>query len=140
MNEELQSTNEELQTINDEVRRRSDALNESNAFLEAILSSLRGAVVVVDSDLRVAVWNRGAEAMWGLRGDEAVGSPLLGLDIGCPLEQLGPPLRAALLGQSPSEPVRVSATNRRGRQFECRVIVAPFRTDGAVRGAILLMD
>ncbi len=43
MNEELQSTNEELQTTNTEVRQRSDELNNVNAFLESILTSLAAA-------------------------------------------------------------------------------------------------
>ena len=61
MNEELQSTNEELQTINEEARDRGDELGDLNAFLESILTWLRGAVVVVDRDLHVRKWNRRAE-------------------------------------------------------------------------------
>ena len=57
MNEELQSTNEELTTINDELRRRSDELNDLNVFMEAVLGSLRGGVAVLDTELRVEVWN-----------------------------------------------------------------------------------
>src|SRR6266511_4551528 len=74
MNEELQSTNEELQTMNDELRHRSAELNVSNAFLEAVFTSLRAAVVVVDRDLRVQVWNAGALDLWGVRADEAQGT------------------------------------------------------------------
>lgn len=42
-NEEMQSAaDEELQTINEELRERADELNNSNGFLNSILSSLRG--------------------------------------------------------------------------------------------------
>lgn len=84
MNEEMQSTNEELQTINDELRQRTDELNTSNAFLNSILSSLRGGVVVVDAKLIITMWNPGAEDLWGLRFDEVKGQSLVNLDIGLP--------------------------------------------------------
>src|SRR5262249_13268554 len=85
MNEELQSTNEELQTMNDELRQRSDELNQVNAFLESILTSMRGAVIVVDSELKVLVWNQCAEELLGLREDEVLAKHILGLDIGLPI-------------------------------------------------------
>jgi two-component system, chemotaxis family, CheB/CheR fusion protein len=70
MNEELQSTNEELQTMNEELRNRSTELNSTNAFLEAVFTSLRSGVVVLDRQMRVQVWNAGATNLWGLRADE----------------------------------------------------------------------
>ena len=106
MNEELQSTNEELQTINDELRQRSDELNTVNAFLESILTSLRGGVVVVDQELKVLVWNDKADELWGLRADEAVGRNLLGLDIGLPVERLKQPMRDCLNGEPQVHRVR----------------------------------
>ncbi len=101
MNEELQSTNEELETVNEELRRRSDELKRVNAFLESILASLRGGVVVVDPEFLVLIWNRKAEDLWGLRPDEVRGRNLLNLDIGLPVEQLKSALRACLSGESP---------------------------------------
>ena len=89
MNEELQSTNDELQTINDELRERTAELDDANAFLEAILTSLRAGVAVVDRDLQVQVWNQRAEDLWGLRRDEAVGQHFLNLDIGLPTDSSG---------------------------------------------------
>ena len=82
----MQSTNEELQTINDELRRRTDGLNNVNAFLESILTSMRGAVVVLDRDFSIWVWNHRAEDLWGLRADEVRDRSFLNLDIGLPVE------------------------------------------------------
>jgi two-component system CheB/CheR fusion protein len=59
MNEELQSTNEELQTLNDELRDRTLEVDQVNGFLQGILAGLELAVVVVDSDYRVQLWNGG---------------------------------------------------------------------------------
>ena len=142
MNEELESTNEELETINDELRDRTSELNQANEFLEAILTSLRFAVVVLDPSERVVVWNRGAEDLWGVRADEAVDQGFLGLDIGLRLDLLAAPLRAVTSGASDEERTALDAVNRRGRTITCDVTVLPLATpssDGAARGAIVLM-
>jgi two-component system CheB/CheR fusion protein len=141
MNEELQSTNEELQTINDELRLRSEELNRLNAFLESILTSLRGAVVVVDSHLKILVWNDHAEELWGLRASEVVGRHILGLDSGLPVEKLKQPIRECLTGERPLLELQLPATNRRGRSIQCHVTCSPLMSPSrSIVGAILLME
>jgi two-component system, chemotaxis family, CheB/CheR fusion protein len=141
MNAELHSTNEELQTINDELRLRTTELDELNDFLESILVSQRGGMAVIDRDLRVTVWNHRSAELWGLRPDEAPGQHFLNLDIGLPVEDLRPAIKAVLAGDTDQDPVELSATNRRGRDFLCRVSLAPLvNKDKAVRGVILLME
>jgi two-component system, chemotaxis family, CheB/CheR fusion protein len=140
MNEELQSTNEELQTMNDELRRATDELNDVNGFFEAILSSLRGGVVVLDRELRVLAWSDHSTELWGLRADEVEGEYFPNLDIGLPVAQLHEPIGAALAGEEVA-PLRLSATNRRGRVLECVVSCAPLRgRDDTITGAILVVD
>jgi two-component system CheB/CheR fusion protein len=139
MNEELQSTNEELETINNELRQRTNELNNTNAFLMSILTSLRSGVVMVDRQMNVLVWNRRAEDLWGLRGDEVKGQSLLNLDIGLPVEQL--PLPAILTGKAQYEEVMLTATNRRGKTIGCHITCTPFlNTQGGCEGAVLLME
>ena len=115
MNEELQSTNEELHTINDELRQRSESLNELSTFLESMFTSMRSGIAVLDRDLRVLVWNRQAEELWGVRSVEAEHMSFFGLDIGLPLEQTTQPdprqprrhaalLRGAAAGGQPPRP------------------------------------
>src|SRR5262245_30262207 len=141
MNEELQSTNEELQTMNDELRNRSTELNSNNAFLEAVFTSLRSAVVVLDRDLRVQVWNAGALEMWGVRAEEAQGVSFFNLDIGLPVGALHPQLREVLSGTLAHREVTLGATNRRGKTIQCRVSIAPLvGSDKSVTGVILLME
>ena len=143
MNEELQSTNEELETINDELRDRTTEINEVNAFLDAILTSLAVGVTVVDREQRVQIWNRQAEDLWGLRREEAVERHLLALDIGLPLEQMAGALRSVVAGTSPCERAMLEAVNRRGRTIQCTTTILPLHspgTDGVVRGAIVLME
>jgi two-component system CheB/CheR fusion protein len=141
MNEELQSTNEELQTINEELRCRSEDLNEANALMESILTSLQRGVIVVDRDVHVMIWNRMAEDLWGLRADEVRDHNLFNLDIGLPVDQLHQPIRSCLIGETPSAQLRLSATDRRGRQITCDVRITPLiGADRQVRGAILLIE
>ena len=141
MNEELQSTNEELHTMNDELRRRGDELNDLNAFQEAIFTSLKSGVIVVDRELRVLVWNARSEELWGLRSSEAVDSNVLTLDIGLPVERLAGPIRSVLSGQSVSSELTVSSVNRRGRPIQCAVTCSPLASlDGVVRGVIIIVE
>ncbi|MGN6380540.1 MAG: CheR family methyltransferase [Gaiellales bacterium] len=140
MNEELQSTNEELETMNEELRRRSLELNDVNVFFESVLLSVRFAVIVADAQLRVMVWNREAEDMWGLRGDEVEGQHLLNLDIGFPVEQLRDPARACLSGQSTREALTIDAVNRRGRQITCQVFCSPLAQGETIEGVVILME
>jgi two-component system CheB/CheR fusion protein len=138
MNEELQSTNEELQTINDELRERSLELNEVNAFLETILSSMSLAIIVVDSQQRVQVWNSESTDLWGVRADEAQGQHLFGLDIGLPLDGVRGALRRVLGGDEERVDMELEALNRRGRTVAVRVTLMPFGVAPDINGAILL--
>jgi two-component system CheB/CheR fusion protein len=141
MNEELQSTNEELQALNDELQKRSEELNQVNTFLQAILANLRNAVVVVDRDVQVRIWNHVAEDYWGLRGDEVLGKHFLNLDIGLPVQNLRPLIKNSLTGEVDGKEVTLEATNRRGRAIQCRVSCFPLvAKDRGVEGVILLMD
>jgi two-component system CheB/CheR fusion protein len=139
MNEELQSTNEELETINDELRQRSLELNEVNAFLETILSSMGVAVIVVDREHQVQIWNAESAELWGVRSDEAEGEQLFSLDIGLPLDGMRTALRRILTGADDRVVVELDALNRRGRTVRVSVTIMPMGFDGGeVSGAILL--
>ena len=141
MNEELQSTNEELQTINEELRNRSDELNQVNAFMQSILASLPGAVLVVDRELHVLVWNSKAENLWGVRSEEAEGRSLLTLDFGLQMEQLKRPMHACLAGETTDEiDLVLPATNRRGKAIECRVRCMPLLGSEEAHGVIVFME
>ncbi|GIE31556.1 chemotaxis protein CheR [Actinoplanes italicus] len=144
MNEELQSTNDELQSINDQLRVSTSRLDEANAFLETVLTSLQAGVAVVDPDLRIRMWNRHAEDLWGLRSGELIGQHFLNLDIGLPIDQIRPLLRGALGADGESGEVLLEAVNRRGRPITVRVACTPLRgRDGGTiggDGAIIVME
>ncbi len=139
--EEAQSINEELRTTNEELQERSSALNQVNAFMESILTSLRGAVIVLDGDLMVQIWNSQSQELWGLRPEEVQGRQFLTLDIGLPVESLMQPVRACLSGAAASQKIIVEAYNRRGRLIVCQVTVTPMLDpQSVICGVILLME
>ena len=141
MNEELQSMNDELQATNEELRDRTTEISSLNTFMESILGSLGAAVVVLNRELMVQVWNRQAEDLWGLREDETVGRHFLNIDSGMPVDQLKGLVRSVVNDGSGGVEESLTAVNRRGRTVELRVTVTPLVSDGAEpAGALLLMD
>jgi two-component system CheB/CheR fusion protein len=101
-NEELQTTNEELQSTNEELETTNEELQSTNAELDAtnrelahrtgelnlvgfcqrtIIRSLSAAVVVLDAQGRITVWNLAAERLLGLPENEAIGQLLWSLRI-----------------------------------------------------------
>ncbi|MEN2421820.1 CheR family methyltransferase [Streptomyces rimosus] len=137
-NEELQSGNEELETMNEEMRTRTEELDEARAFLEGVVTSIAAGVVVLDKDLKVKSWNRGAMDMWGLRSDEVIDEPFFSLDFGLPTEMLRPAVEKCLESGKRTAPSRISAVNRIGRPITCNVLCSPFdRHNG---GVVLLLE
>jgi two-component system, chemotaxis family, CheB/CheR fusion protein len=141
MNEELQSTNDELHTINDALRERSLELDESKFFVDSLVNSIQFAMLVVDREMDVVVWNRGCEELWGLRADETVGVPLGSLDIGLPIVEVKPLIGKAFVDPETTGETVVDAINRRGKPTRVRVTCTAFRASHSpVNGALLLME
>ena len=140
MNEELQSTNEELETVNQELRQRGTDLSRSNIFLGGILRSVPLAVIVLDEQLQVELWNDVAADLWGLRADEVHGKHFFGLDIGLPVEQLKQPIAGLMRHGDHRFEAEIEAMNRRGRQIRLRVQCVSIGTAEHGRGIIVLMQ
>ncbi|MFD9791636.1 CheR family methyltransferase [Streptomyces sp. NPDC059070] len=137
-NEELQSGNEELETMNEELRIRTEELDEARAFLEGVVGSIAAGLVVLDNDLKVKSWNRGAADLWGLRADEVVNEPFFGLEFGLPTDKLRPIIQQCRDSGKRTDPVTVPAINRIGRAVTCSVLCSPFQ--GHNGGVVLLME
>ncbi|OBJ54891.1 CheR family methyltransferase [Mycobacterium sp. 1423905.2] len=141
MNEELQSTNDELHNINDTLRERSLELVESKNFLDGLINSVQLGMVVVDREMRVLVWNRGCEELWGLRADETTGEPLPQLDIALPMDTMRPMIGNAFVESDGAKEAVIETVNRRGRHTRVRITCTAFRLrDSSVGGALLLME
>jgi two-component system CheB/CheR fusion protein len=150
MNEELQSTNEELRTMNDQLHDRSLEVNRVNSLLESILGGLNLGIAVLDSGLKVQVWSRRAEDLWGLRGEEVLGKPFLKLDIGIPLAPLRQPIRDCLAGiagiaadsagaADGPQMIAIDGVNRRGKPIRCQVSCRLLADGESGAGRVLLV-
>ncbi len=139
-NEELRATNEQLEATNDELRRQSEVATRYQQYTDAILRSTNAGIIVVDTDLKVCSWNRGSESVWGLREEEATDRSFAELDIGLPVHQLAPAVRAVIDGGE-SVDMEVGAVERRGRPIRCRVrITSLVYPDRASHGAVLVVE
>jgi two-component system CheB/CheR fusion protein len=109
--------------------------------MESILGSLGAAVIVVNRDLIVQVWNRQAEDLWGLREDEMVGQHFLNLDSGMPSAQLKTLVRSVIFDGEQRGEKSLDAVNRRGRPVRLRVAATPLMSGtNEPAGALLLME
>ncbi len=140
MNEELESTNTELQAVNSELQERTDEVERVNEFTESILRSVQLGVVVVDSRLRVKMWHGRSHELWGLDATEVYDRPLRSLEFGVPLDQVEPAIARSLSEPDRVERVMVTATNRRGRQIQVRILTTGLPIDRQDRGVILLIE
>lgn len=125
--------------MNEELRTRTAELDEVNAYLATVLSSVPFAVVVLDQDLRVRSWNAGAEDLWGLRGNEVLGALFFGLEFGLPVSQLRQAVRACLDSPPVEETVELEGVNRRGQTIACSVTCSALAGDAGT-GVVLLMN
>ncbi len=141
-NEELQSGNEELETMNEEMQLRTAELDEARTFLEGVLSSVAAGVVVLDAELMVKSWNKGAEELWGLRADEVRNQAFFNLDFGLPTADVRDIVQQCLASGRRTGPVQVGAVNRIGRTITCLVVCSPLKggSVGHTEGAVLLME
>jgi two-component system CheB/CheR fusion protein len=140
MNEELQSTNDEIRVINDQLGDSAAEISRLNSFLRSIVDGQQIAVIVIDSDLRVTIWNRKARELWGLSQDDVFEQPIFNLDIGLPVRELRDAVRSVLRGAVPNEQRSLPSHDRKGKAFECHVTVAPLTDADGIHGAILTMD
>ena len=124
------------------LRERSVELEDSRSFVDSLVNSIHLGLMVVDREMRVLVWNRGCEELWGLRSDETTGQIITALDIGLPVDQIRPLIGNAFVDPSNPSELLVEAVNRRGRTLEVRVSCTGFHAppDEGVNGAALLME
>lgn len=141
MNEELQLTNRELQSVNQELQQYQLSLHQSQSLVEALLFSLDSGVVVVDRNFSVQVWNRQAEALWGLEPSAAIGQRLLDLKLGLPIDQLRQRLRDCLEGKpGAATAIVLPGIDRNQQPIQYRMVCAPLLgMQQQIQGAVLIV-
>lgn len=126
MNEELQSTNSDLEATNLEQSLLTDRIEETNRFLETILGSMQTALIVLNNDFNVLVWNKQAADLFGPRPEEAHGKAFFSLDMGLPLEDLQSPIHKMMGSHHKYEETIVDAVSRTGKAMRCKIGISSF--------------
>jgi two-component system CheB/CheR fusion protein len=72
--EELQSANEELTTINEELQNRVEELKESHDYVQAILETMHGPLMVINQQMRVKTANNAFYEFFKLTLEETEGN------------------------------------------------------------------
>jgi two-component system CheB/CheR fusion protein len=140
-NAELQSTNVEIETVNTELSQRTAELESASRYTRSILDGLGLAVVVVDTDLNVQTWSKGAQTLWGLRAEDAESQSFVGLDIGLPVEELRDVLRQCVQGKLGRDERILAGHDRKGKPVNHHVTCVTLAgTDGKPAGAIVVVD
>ena len=101
---------------------------------------MAAGVVVLDADLTVRSWNKGAEELWGLRADEVSNKLFFQLDFGLPTGELRGIVNECLASSRRTGPIQLAAINRIGRAITCSVTCSPLKGNSDGEGAVLLME
>lgn len=78
--EEIESSNEELITINQELQLRNEQLSETQDYAEAVFSTIRESLVILDKNFRVRTANFAFYKTFHMREEQAEGRLLYDLN------------------------------------------------------------
>lgn len=141
LNEEARSSNEEMESINEELRIQAEQASSYRLYLESVLRSMNGGIIVLDAKHAIQSWNRWSENAWGLRAEETHGTSFEALDIGLPIHLLRDAMAAVQAGREEKAVKVVEGFDRRGRRILCEVTVSGLLDeDEAGRGLVLLFQ
>ncbi|HEX8038355.1 MAG TPA: CheR family methyltransferase [Chryseosolibacter sp.] len=77
--EELQASNEELTTTNEELQDRNLELRQSRDYAEAIIHTMRGPLIVLNSEMRVRTANKAFYDFFGIHAEQTEGTLIYNL-------------------------------------------------------------
>ncbi|MDX6805900.1 CheR family methyltransferase [Terrihabitans rhizophilus] len=139
LNEEARSSNEEMESVNEELRIQAEQATSYRIYLESVLRSMNGGIIVLDRKLKIQSWNRWNENAWGLRADEVVGTALNDLDIGMPVQQLVEELASVSATKKEQVERELEGVDRRGRRILCQVTISPLRDENEESHGLVLL-
>jgi two-component system, chemotaxis family, CheB/CheR fusion protein len=139
-NEELQSTNAELDATNRELAHRTDEMNRLAYFQRTIIRTLSAAVVVVESEGRITMWNLAAERLLGLTESEAIGQTIWTLHVPALPKAVVQRIRKALSQNLAARNEEVSYELPTGGAGSATIAAVPILDGGAARGAVIIFE
>jgi two-component system CheB/CheR fusion protein len=139
LNEEARSSNEEMESVNEELRIQAEQASSYRLYLESVLRSMNGGIVVVDQKHSIQSWNRWCESTWGLRAEEVLGTSFESLDIGLPIHQLREALGTVQAGREEQVDRMLEGVDRRGRRILCRIRVSGLLDEASGNHGLVLV-
>jgi len=139
-NEELQSTNAELDATNRELIHRTDEMNSLAVIQRATIRSLNAAVIVLDANGRITMWNLAAERLLGIPEDEAVGQLLWTLHIPAVGRGLLQKIRKCMTQNVPLRAEQLTYELPNGSQGRAVVMAIPIVEDGTTLGSVVIFE
>lgn len=141
LNEEARSSNEEMESINEELRVQADQASSYRLYLESVLRSMNGGIIVLNQAREIRSWNRWMEKTWGLRNEEVVGVNIDKLEIGLPVDVLFDGIAEVESGRVDQVEKVLEGVDRRGRRIVCRVVISGLLSESSDHlGCVLLFQ
>jgi len=139
-NEELQSTNAELDATNRELAHRTEELN-SLAFIQRVtIRSLNAAVILLDANGRITMWNLAAERLLGVPEDEAMGQLFWTLHVPAIDGGLLQKIRKSMAQNAPLRAEQLTYEVPNGSQGHAMVMAIPILDNGTALGALVTFE
>jgi two-component system CheB/CheR fusion protein len=139
-NEELQSTNAELDATNRELAHRSEELNAVTFVQRTIIRSLNAAVVLLDANGRVKMWNLAAERLLGIPEGEALGQLLWTLHIPALNRGVLQKMRKSIAQNVPLRADQIRYELPNGSEGQATVAAVPIVDAGNVLGSVIVFE
>jgi two-component system CheB/CheR fusion protein len=141
LNEEARSSNEEMESVNEELRIQAEQASSYRIYLESVMRSMNGGIIVLDETHAIQSWNRWSENTWGLRAEDVIGTSFDALDIGLPIHLLEDARTAVERGREEQVEHLLEGMDRRGRHITCRVVITHLLDqERAGRGIVMLFQ
>ncbi len=132
-----------LDRLDAEGRKREEALRTSEGRFRSVVDTATDAIITVDRNGRIVLWNKAAEAIFGYTSAEIVGCPPSTIVPDQFQEALRPAIeRAVSAGESRLVARTVESTGRHkdGSQFPIELSLAGWTTGGAVHFTGIIRD
>jgi PAS domain S-box-containing protein len=141
---ELISVNEQLQAELDERKRTQEALRISKARLSGILDIADDAIISIDVNQKITLFNQGAEKIFGYPASEVLGQPL---DLLLPLREIGSHYQyitefASSCGKARrmGERGKISARRKDGTEFPAEASISKLELGQETIFTVILRD
>jgi two-component system CheB/CheR fusion protein len=139
-NEELQSTNEELDATNRELAARTEEMNTMAFLQRTIIRNLSSAVVVLDVQGRVQIWNLSAERLLGVTEEEAKGNLLWTLHVPSLSRSILARVKKAMGQGQPLRSEQIDYELPSGSRGRARLTAVPIADGGESLGSVIIFE